>query len=265
MRLYLLPISTQRTMIYCQKFIVPTEKRGWIDCSIMRAEKLWSGWEKKESGWQRSVVEFGKKVLERIPFEEWALKSIPPLTFRSKSENLKASRKIEVLFPQSLGVKLDIHKTLRKLSKERQRFHRSRMMFSFIGMPVSAPLMIIPVIPNLPFFYLVFRAWSHWKALTGSRHLEYLIDNNLITPKPLSILDEFYCNEEYPTDKSPPIAKNRSSNTFLSGEKMLLCEWRSKIIAEALNVPELEAELGRAIRQVSKELRYSDKGVSEKN
>ncbi|TQS36119.1 hypothetical protein Golomagni_03439 [Golovinomyces magnicellulatus] len=265
MRLYLLPISTQRTMIYCQKFNVPTEKRTWIDYSIMRAEKLWSGWEKKESGWQKSVVEFGNKVLERIPFEEWALKSIPPLPFRSKLKNLKATGKIEVIFPHSLGLKHDIHKTLGKLSTERQHFHMSRMIFSFIGMPISAPLMIIPVIPNLPFFYLVFRAWSHWKALTGSRHLEYLLDNNLITPKPLSILDDLYCYEKYPIDKNLPIAKNRASNTFLSRETMLLCESKSKIIAEALNVPELESELGRAVRQVKKELKNCDVGESEKN
>jgi hypothetical protein len=42
--------------------------------------------------------------------------------------------------------------------------HRSKLIWSVVIMPFTAPFMLIPVIPNLPFFYVLYRAWSHWKG-----------------------------------------------------------------------------------------------------
>ncbi|RKF64486.1 Uncharacterized protein C23H3.12c [Erysiphe neolycopersici] len=249
MRLCLLPISTRRTLIYCQKSLVTTEeKKGyniWLNYGITRATKLWSEWEHKESGWQKSVVVFGNKMLEKIPFEEWALKSLPPLSSSSQHKSKVANeKKVEVIYPRSLILDSKVLDIIRKLSTQRQQWHRSRLIFSLIGMPLSAPLMIIPVIPNLPFFYLVYRAWSHWKALSGSKHLQFLLDNNLITPKPLAILDEL--REEAEAEK----VKVKDQE-----EKILLDESSGKKIADALSMPELEVELGRAIKQVDNALK----------
>jgi hypothetical protein len=41
-------------------------------------------------------------------------------------------------------------------------------------MPIVVPFALVPVIPNLPFFYLAYRAFCHWKALLGAKHLEWL-------------------------------------------------------------------------------------------
>lgn len=146
MRLFLLPISTRRTLIYCKRLNVQiSEQQGWLDKGTTRAAALWAGWEKKESGWQRKVVDYGNAALKRIPYEEWGLKSIPPLSARRKAEELSGKETVEVTFPSALIPENTVTEVLRKLGTERQALHKSRMTYCFIGMPITAPVAIIPV------------------------------------------------------------------------------------------------------------------------
>jgi hypothetical protein len=110
-------------------------------------------------------------------------------------------------------------------------------------------------IPNLPFFYLVFRAWSHWRALSGSKHIQFLLDNNLIKPAPSKILDELYANGKRPFDVSPMTSSAKSSPGECTSEQMILHKSDGKRIAAALGIPELDVELDRAVWQVEKALK----------
>lgn len=199
MRLYLLPISTRRTLLYCQRLDATVAKEpSYLDKGTQRAAKLWAGWEEKESGWQKKVVVWGNKALKRIPFEEWGLKSLPPLSSRQEKDkgesDVKEVRqvKVDVSFPESVIPKENVLGVLKNLGTEREGLHRKRMIWCFVGMPISAPVALVPIIPNLPFFYLVYRAWSHWRALSGSKHIQHLLNKNLISPTPSPILDELY-------------------------------------------------------------------------
>lgn len=144
MRLFLLPISTRHTLLYCKRLnIKATEQQGWLDKGTTKAAKLWAGWEKKESGWQHKVVEYGNFALKRISYREWGLKSIPPLSARRKREEM--ADKVEVLFPSSFIPEASAREVLRTLVTERESLHKSRMIYSFIGMPISAPFAIVPM------------------------------------------------------------------------------------------------------------------------
>jgi hypothetical protein len=272
MRLFLLPISTRRTLLYCQRLnVANTEQQGWIDKATTKAASLWASWEKKESGWQRKVVDYGNKALKRIPYEEWGLKSVPPLSTRREKEELSSKEKIEVVFPSSLIRAESVLDILKALGTERQSLHQKRMIWSFVGMPLVAPFALVPVfatntivywialirIPNLPFFYLVFRAWSHWRALSGSKHIEFLVDKNLVNIRPSQVLDELYSTGKRPfeTQSVPPEMK--------SHETMVLHESHGRRIAEALKVPELYIELDRAVWQVENALQ-AEKEQSQK-
>lgn len=146
MRLYLLPISTRRTLIYCQRLnVTTTSQQGLLDKGTDRAAKLWASWEKKESGWQRKVVDYGNQALKRIPYEEWGLKSIPPLSARRKEEELSGKGTVEVQFPGSILPEDKVLDVLRTLGTERQSLHKQRMIYCFIGMPITAPIAILPV------------------------------------------------------------------------------------------------------------------------
>ncbi len=154
MRLFLLPISTRRALIYCQRLnVTTTEQQTLLDKATTRAAKLWASWEKKESGWQKKAVDYGNHALKRIPYEEWGLKSIPPLSARRRAEELSGKEKVEVSFPTTLMPEGGVPEVLRKLATERQNLHKKRMLYSFIGMPMTAPIAIIPVyVPSICLF-----------------------------------------------------------------------------------------------------------------
>ncbi|GAW20049.1 hypothetical protein ANO14919_095430 [Xylariales sp. No.14919] len=259
MRLFLLPISTRRTLLYCQKLqALPSEKQQFVDKITLRAAKIWASWEKREDGWQKSVARYGNRALRRIPYEEWGLKSVPTLSARRREEELMGKEKHHLIFPESIIPATRAPHILRTLATERESLHRSRMVWCFVGMPITAPFALVPIIPNLPFFYLVYRAWSHYRALAGGKHLQWLISNNFFTVSPSPTLDTIY--PHHPRSLSLPEESNQS-DSYQSDkgpstqETLLLTQDSGRELARALKVPELQVELERAIWQVETAIR----------
>ncbi|KAH0558490.1 hypothetical protein GP486_004854 [Trichoglossum hirsutum] len=270
MRLFLLPISTKRVLIYCEKSSkFATDRNTLLDKATAKAAQIWVQWEKSNKKWQQNITAYGNRAFQRIPFEEWGLKSIPPLSSQRRAGGM-AGEKVEVTFPPTLIKPESTQTLLRKLGTERQSLHRKRMWWSIAGMPITIPLVLVPIIPNIPFFYLCFRAWSHWRALSGSYHLEFLLDNNLIKPLPSLMLDELYSagmshkSEQWQrTHTDPPAAGLPKQNSDSCEEPqrlgqqkelVLVQPWKIRLIAQSLEVPELHPELERALRQVEKSL-----------
>ncbi|KAK7748460.1 hypothetical protein SLS62_008616 [Diatrype stigma] len=220
MRLFLLPISTKRTLLYCQKIqVLPTAKQTLVERTTVKATKLWTDWEKKESGWQKKVVDYGNAALRRIPYEEWGLKSVPPLSTRRREEEILGHDKNVLIFPRTVIPESKALNVLKTLGTERQALHKSRLIWCFIGMPISAPFALVPIIPNLPFFYLVFRAWSHWQTAET---------------------------------KEPGPPPSSGDDKTAGDEQMLLTQENGRQLVQVLDIPELEIELERAIWQVEK-------------
>ncbi|CAJ2502119.1 Uu.00g049720.m01.CDS01 [Anthostomella pinea] len=271
MRLFLLPISTRRTLLYSQKLqTLPSEKQTYLDKATIKAATLWAGWEKKESGWQKKVVEYGNYALRRIPYEEWGLKSVPPLSTRRREEEILGKEKHHLIYPQSVIPTTKATGVLRTLGTERESLHKSRLIWCFVGMPISAPFALIPIIPNLPFFYLVYRAWSHWRALAGGRHIKWLAENDFLTLAPSKVLDTIYTPLLLPDSPGQMVtdAKSESAPSINEGplegdEKMLLTQDHGRELVRALEIPELEVELERAIWQVEDAISQKKKQKEE--
>lgn len=146
MRLFLLPISTKRTLIYCQRLNNQlSSELTYVDKVTTRATATWVKWEKAEKGWKKSVTGYGNKLFERIPYEEWGLKSIPPLSARRKDVDLQGKEMVEATYPPSLIKPESVLDTLHTLSTERQALHRKWMWGSILGMPFTIPFGLIPV------------------------------------------------------------------------------------------------------------------------
>lgn len=77
---------------------------------------------------------------------------------------------VEVLFPGTYLKEGSVLETLKKLATERQALHKSKMFWSLGIAPLTAPFMLVPVVPNIPFFYMVFRGWSHWRGTFTALH-----------------------------------------------------------------------------------------------
>ncbi|KAI1156778.1 mitochondrial K+-H+ exchange-related-domain-containing protein [Nemania diffusa] len=276
MRLFLLPISTRRTLLYCQKLqTLPSAKQPIIDKVTLKAAKLWAGWEQKESGWQKAVVKYGNSALGRIPYEEWGLKSVPTLSARRRQEEILGKEKHHLIFPQSVISAERAPQILQTLATERETLHRSRMIWCFVGMPITAPFALVPIVPNLPFFYLAYRAWSHYRALAGGKHLQWLLSNNFFTVWPSEIMDTIY--PRHLPSSNPPGQESDHSNSNansedshqsgespIAQETLLLTQDSGRKLARALDIPGLEVELERAIWQVETAMRKQSQ-VSEKS
>ncbi|ROT38671.1 hypothetical protein SODALDRAFT_277296 [Sodiomyces alkalinus F11] len=267
MRLFLLPLTTSRTLLYCQRVNVATAKLSLADKATNRAAKLWAGWESHEKGWQKTVVNYGNYLLRRIPYQEWGLKSIPPLSARRKYQELQGD-KVEVVFPGSIMPPDSVDSVLAKLATERTALHKNRLVWCFVGMPITIPFILVPVIPNFPFFYLAYRAWSHWRAIAGGAHIEFLRKNKLINLAPSSLLDSIYSpltstldKQQKETLSAAQSSEEEASGSPDVGEKVLLSHNDGTRIAETLDLPELKIEMERAIWQVN----HDPNGTSQDN
>jgi len=117
-----------------------------VDRLTTKASTTWIGWEKKESGWQQKVTSYGNKLFQRVPHEEWGLKSIPPLSARRKSEEIEGEQEVKIVYPQGFIDSKQAQETLRRLGgDEKQGFHSRLLWGCIIGMPISAPFALIPV------------------------------------------------------------------------------------------------------------------------
>lgn len=71
MRVFLLPISTRRTLLYAHRLnsVAQENNQTWMEKAQNKASKMWAGWESKESGWQKKIVNWGNTAFRRIPYE----------------------------------------------------------------------------------------------------------------------------------------------------------------------------------------------------
>lgn len=104
-------------------------------------------------------------------------------------------------------------------------------------------------VPNLPLGYMLFRTWSHYRALKGGKYLEALLSRNLVAPTPSKEMDEMYA-AGLPADATQPASNTQPSDQSENGETMLLKRCNGKLIAETFKLPELEIEISRAVDQV---------------
>lgn len=152
MRLFLLPISTRRTLIYCQRSARDSvgprgqeSQPSLLDRATTKANETWVSFEKSDTTWKRKITEYGNMLFRRIPFEEWGLKTIPPLSAKRKEAEMSGKEKVEVLFPGLFLKQAKVRGVLKNLAMERQGLHRKRMIWSLIGIPITLPFALIPM------------------------------------------------------------------------------------------------------------------------
>lgn len=148
MRLFLLPISTRRSLIYCERIqqqFAPGEKPPISERIIQRASETWAKWERAEKGWQKRLTVEGNRLLRRIPYEEWGLKSIPAATKKRLEDLDNGKLNFECLYPGAFLKSSKVPEVLKTLATERQALHRKKMWTSIALLPVTIPFAAIPV------------------------------------------------------------------------------------------------------------------------
>ncbi|KAG8962743.1 hypothetical protein FRC03_003838 [Tulasnella sp. 419] len=193
-----------------QRISPPSRITQYKDKAWEKATTMWADWGKAEGGWKRKTHDYGEKIYDRLDFEEIALKSIDPALgphLLSQAEGAKVQGalekgdplKIPLFYPSQVGPTKPLQH-LTQLLDHRGPKHRKWFWIFAIAAPFTAPFALIPVIPNLPFFFCVWRAWSHWKAYKAADYLRKLISLDAVQPTPSPILDEVYATHPPPAD-----------------------------------------------------------------
>ncbi|XP_019099521.1 PREDICTED: uncharacterized protein C23H3.12c isoform X2 [Camelina sativa] len=147
-----------------------------VDFISDKMNKAWVGLEKAPDGSMKNKIHgFGLKLLARVKPSEIFLKSIS-----------KEVTSVQVTYPPSGTI-----------------LHKKYLVGSVTLLPVTSAFMVLPL-PNIPFFWVLFRTYSHWRALQGSEKLLKLIADQSDPQKPGSSddADESNKNNSNPEKKS---------------------------------------------------------------
>ncbi|KAI5967335.1 hypothetical protein CANMA_003155 [Candida margitis] len=214
-----IPLTTSRSFIYCNHrpiLIGKASKAPLISKIESRAVNIATkGWNKLASSKLTvnvKIVEWIRKLLATIPYEENCLRSFPnkeamireineeslhlvkPVEKKDDSEgggivvnqsdikqlNIPASqlKPIPLYHAQYQHPSIILDELVRFRSDNYKK-HKKGAVLCAIGIPLSLPFALVPVVPNVPGFYLAYRLYCHVKALLGINHLDYLLDNNM--------------------------------------------------------------------------------------
>ncbi|KAM0020323.1 hypothetical protein Hdeb2414_s0025g00665941 [Helianthus debilis subsp. tardiflorus] len=137
-----------------------------IDFAANKMNKAWAGLEKAPQGsFKNKIHSLGLKLLSRVKPSEIFLKSIP-----------KQLNGVEVVFPSSLNPRL-VRRRLRHIALKGTIVHKNYFYGSVTLLPVTSAFAVLPL-PNVPFFWILFRTYSHWFALKGSEKLLELVSDS---------------------------------------------------------------------------------------
>lgn len=138
----------------------------FADYIANKMNKAWVGVEQAPDGsLKKKIHGLGLWLLSRVKPSEIFLKSIS-----------KEITSVEVIYPSSLNAQL-VRRRLRHVAVRGAIIHRKYFYGSISLIPVTSAFSVLPL-PNVPFFWVLFRSYSHWRALQGSEKLLKLVSDS---------------------------------------------------------------------------------------
>ncbi|TYH14645.1 hypothetical protein E1A91_A06G213700v1 [Gossypium mustelinum] len=132
-----------------------------VDFISNKMNNAWVGLEKAPEGsFKNKLHGFGLQLLARVKPSEILLKSIS-----------KEVTNVRITYPPRL-----VRRRLRHIAMRGTVLHRKYFYGSVTLLPLTTALAVLPL-PNIPFFWVLFRTYSHWRALQGSEKLLQLVSD----------------------------------------------------------------------------------------
>ncbi|QEU59030.1 hypothetical protein KDRO_B02960 [Kluyveromyces lactis] len=265
-KLLVIPITNKQSFIYFKYSNELLNKESALiryETKLsQKAANLWNSVQASQKSYNKKIVSTVTKLLDQIPWTENSLRTIPSESYILKqiengtkdnvtlNEYVKAKnddsvislkpKPIHVYFPKSVVDESTIIAQLKQLSKKGQQYHKKHALLCALGIPISLPLILIPVVPNVPGIYLTYRLYCNLKAYFGAKHLE-----SLITSEEQKF--EFINLEQY-SDILKEIKKEKHES---DEEMLLLSEHDLDRVLDSLEIHEMSTDLRKAIRQES--------------
>ncbi|WFD22629.1 hypothetical protein MEQU1_001303 [Malassezia equina] len=175
---------------------------------MVQASNAWSNLGREDSrslfDWKRRIFLLGERIMDRIEYEEWALKgidqalgpSIRSLMLSRRRFPDAQQKRLSLLYPPSLVSPSTVLESIRRMASRRQPHHKWQLLYNTVGIIVTSPLFLVPAIPNLPTYYLLWRLWSHYRAYTACKSVSTLLEQDLIDLAPDAKLDDICAQHE---------------------------------------------------------------------
>ncbi|CAN6230338.1 unnamed protein product [Urochloa humidicola] len=143
----------------------PEKVESVVDFVADKMNRAWIGFGSAPEGSMKCRIHsFGLKLLSRVRPSEVLLKSMT-----------KDVNGLEIVHPASINSRL-VRRRLRHIAVRGASDHKKFLYGSVCLLPVTSVFMVLPL-PNIPFFWMLFRAYSHWRALQGSERLQLLVSD----------------------------------------------------------------------------------------
>ncbi|KAK5963962.1 Mrx19p PWA37_004302 [Arxiozyma heterogenica] len=209
-KLIAIPITKNKTYIYFKHldhFINRRSKLIQLEQNVVaKCSTLWEKMKKSPKRINTKIVTFINQYMNQIPWQEESLRSIPGEHYImkrikvGKSGELKArpiikmvttrqykkanplpeAIPIAVYYPTKIIEKSRLILQLNELSKWGLRYHLKEIYKCLILLPLTIPLALIPIVPNIPGFYLLYRIYCNIKAYLGAKHLQQILKDDLL-------------------------------------------------------------------------------------
>ncbi|KAJ2664733.1 hypothetical protein IWW48_000681 [Coemansia sp. RSA 1200] len=213
MRIFIIPVTRTLWAFHCQPInAVPTRMTKWATS----ASERWSKWSVYPStSWRGKIYTYGETLMDKISFKEYFLKEIP-----TKSEGALVS-KVDIVVPNILS-ETEVVNDLRALIAKQEPYHARWIWYCCYMLPVSSLFTLVPVIPNFPFFYNLFRVYSHYKARHGAQHLQHLFERGAYEVIFDSELSKFYQSAYGSIESTVPSQGSSSDDASDASERQSL-------------------------------------------
>nr|CAG8470757.1 11818_t:CDS:2 [Entrophospora candida] len=240
MKFFVIPLFKNQLTYYClSNFDKPPTYLSKASDLAARKWKELSYAEKKSI--KGRVYNAGQKLLDRMDYQEYFLKSIPIREERvvDGDVNKDDKSKVPLLYPSKVVTPNQIILNIEQLLERKIPYHRRYMIYSGLCLPLSATFTLVPILPNIPLFYNLFRLYSHYKAYKGATHLQHIINDKRLVPTDSNKLNLIYKD--------------------LDLDKSIIDEDTIRRISKALGISVLEVDMKRARHQILERLQKDNK------
>ncbi|AMD20090.1 HCL061Cp [Eremothecium sinecaudum] len=288
LKIIVIPVTTEKCYFYFKhtKELLNTKSKfvRYEQKMIQKATNVWRNMEKSTNVVTIQIVAWVNLLLVRIAWIERSLTSFPSESYILKRVELVKKRTAEVMnlrkgdelqlsgqelklmeevvnpkpvhvyYPRSIVPENVVVSELNQLWQRGKKVHKKYFYLCLLGLPLTIPIAIVPLLPNIPGFYLAYRAYCNYKAYAGARHLESLMQGNGKQHVDFVDLKEY---SEMLTDGG-----STGYPAFDAPESMLLNNNLLDKLMDNLSIHEIRRDLTIAMKQEKRRLMESTQGKS---
>lgn len=283
---YALPLTTKKTFIHCKynDNIFPNGEKTLENKLIGKFQNIWTKFSTSDSNINKKIVSLINKFLSKIPWIETCLMSIPSQKFITRklkedekfvthneiiNENIESDylERFDFYYPNKLTNMDLIMNNFKPEFKSQYEIHKSGILKDILLMPLTIPFALVPLLPNVPGFYLLYRIYCHIKVISALKFLVTLLKDGHFNYNKIDEISEIYLNTKDEEIRSNIMNQLVSVNNKdyennekyeLQKEKLLLSEDVASEICKAFGDEECTDKLIFAIQQERKHLKEKE-------